>query len=157
MLRLKSFKFEEEREMNTLLENYRLAAGAQVFVSNGLLIIPYEDGEMKTNAQKIIHIKEQKNIIFEQLEIILHSQKVLNALEKDAKYRVDEAKANLAEAESKKGKDKYDTTKGCEEALKNAQRALTDLTNQKLQNEIEILRLNLNCELFDERIIELNS
>lgn len=156
MLRLKSFKFDQDVEMNALLDTYRIAQGAHVFVSDGLLIIPYEDGEPKTNVQKIIDIKEQKNIILSQLDIIEHSQDVLSNLKEDAIRRVNEAKANLAEAEGKKGKEKFDAVKECTDILKQAENALKDVENQYLQNTIEIVRLNLNCELFDEKIVELS-
>lgn len=156
MLRLKSFKFDQEAEMNALLDSYRLAQGAHVFVSEGLLIIPYEDGEPKTSTQKIIDVKEQKNIILDQMDIIEHSQHVLHNLKQDATRRVNEAKANLAEAEAKNGKEKYDATKDCAETLKNAERALKDLEGQEVQNKIELVRLQLNIELFDEKIAELS-
>ena len=157
MLRLKSFKFDQDEEMNALLDTYRLAQGAHVFVSDGLLIIPYEDGEPKTNTQKIIDIKEQKNIILSQLDIIEHSQDVLSNLKEDATRRVNEAKADLAEAEAKKGKEKFDAVKECTATLTQAENALKDVENQYLQNTIEIVRLNLNCELFDEKIVELSA
>ncbi len=156
MLRLKSFKFDQEAEMNALLDSYRLAQGAHVFVSDGFLIIPYEDGEPKTNVQKVIDVKEQKNIIIDQMGIIEHSQQVLGNLKLDAKRRVDEAKANLAEAETKKGKEKFDAIKDCTDTLKNAERALKDVEGQEMQNKIELVRLQLNIDLFDERIEELS-
>jgi hypothetical protein len=108
MLRLKSFKFDQDAEMNALLDTYRLAQGAHVFVSDGYLIIPYEDGEPKTNVQKIIDVKEQKNIILSQLEIIEHSQDVLVHLKEDATLRVNEARANLAEARTRKDRKSID-------------------------------------------------
>ncbi len=157
MLRLKSFKFDQDADMNALLDTYRLAQGAHVFVSDGFLIIPYEDGEPKTNVQKIIDVKEQKNTILSQMDIIEHSQHVLTNLQEDAVRRVNEAEANLAEASAKKGKEKYDEVKECEEVLKQAKGALKDVENQFRQNMIEIVRLNLNIELFDEKIAELSA
>lgn len=157
MLRLKSFKFDQSEEMNTLLDTYRLAQGAHVFVSDGLIIIPYEDGEPKTDAQKIIDVKEQKNIILGQMDIIDHSQQVLVHLKEDAVRRVNEAKADLAEAEQNKGKEKYDAVKDCTDILKQAENALRDVENQYKQNTIEMVRLQLNCELFDEKIDELSA
>lgn len=156
MLRLKSFKFDQDAEMNELLNTYRLAQGAHILMSDGLLIIPYEDGEPKTNTQKIIDVKEQKNIILSQLDIIEHSQDVLLNLKEDAVRRVNEAKADIAEAEGKKGKEKFDAVKECTDTLKQAENALKDVENQYRQNLIEIVRLNLNCELFDEKIVELS-
>lgn len=155
MLRLKSFNFDQDQEMNALLDNYRLAQGAHVFVSDGKIIIPYEDGLPKTNAQRIIDIKEQKNIILDQVHIITHSQDVLENLKVDAERRVDEAEANFAEAKNKSGKDKYDEVKKCEEVLKQAKDALTNVLSQIEQNKVELVRLQLNTEIFDEEINEL--
>lgn len=157
MLRLKSFKFEQHDDMNALLDTYRLAQGAHVFVSDGMLVIPYEDGEPKTSAQKIVDIKEQKNIILSQLDIIEHSQNVLENLKEDALRRVNEADANLAAANTEKGKKKYDAIKECEEVEKQAKNALRDVETQYRQNVVEVVRLNLNIELFDEKIAELSA
>lgn len=141
--------------MNQLLDEYRLAAGAHVFVSEGMLVVPYEDGKPKTPTQKIIDIKEQKNAIFEQMDIITHSQKVLVKLHTDATTRLNEAEANLAEASAKKGKDKYDSKKECEELVKEARQAVRDIESQQRKNNHEIERMVLNVQLFDEAIKEL--
>ena len=158
MLQVKSFDLLDDKGINELLLKYRIAQGASIFISDGKICIPIEDGEPQNNAQKIIAVKEQKNTVLAQMDIIEHSQLVLQALRRDATRRVEEAKANLAEAEAKKkGKDKYDTTKECAETLKNAERALKDLETQSNQNEVEMVRLQLNCELFDERVAELSA
>lgn len=158
MLQVKSFKLSDDKGINELLQKYRIAQGASIFVSNAEICIPFEDGKPMNNAQKVIAMKEQKNNALSQIDIIEHSQLVLESLSRDATRRVEEAKANLAEAETKKkGKEKYDTTKECAETLRNAERALHDLEGQAQQNMIELVRLQLNCELFDERIEELSA
>lgn len=159
MLTLKSFNFDQEEEMNKELREGRLAAGSHVFVSDGKIIIPIEDGEPKNKEQKIIDAKEQKNTVLDQRDIIIHSQKVLERLIHDAKPRVAEAEANLAEAQSKKkekGKEKYADITELTERVKGCKNALNQLEAQKLQNDMELARLTLNVELFDERIAELS-
>jgi hypothetical protein len=155
MLRLKSFDFTQEAEMNALLDKHILASGAHVFVSDGKIILPIEDGLPKTNAQRIVEIQEQKNIIADKLDIIIHSQRVLDLNMADAKVRINEAKANLAEAESKKGKDKFDAVKECTEILKNLERSLADLNGQYIKNKVEVIHQEMNLRVYDERIAEL--
>jgi hypothetical protein len=156
MLTLRSFTFDQEKEMNEVLENGRLAAGSHVFVSEGKIIIPIEDGKPKNQAQIIIDVKEQMNTITDQMAIIDHSQKVLERLMKDATVRVKEAEANLAEAEAqKKTKKKYDDVKVLEERFKGCKSALRQLEDQKLQNEMEFARLTLNIEIFTEKLARL--
>lgn len=156
MLQVKSFKFSDDSGINELLKNYRIAQGASIFVSNGEICIPYEDGELPTNAQRIISIKEQKNTMLAQKELIEHSQDVLRVLMEDAKARIDEANANLAEAQGKKGKDKYDGVKVYEQRVQEAQGAYRQLEDQHRQNELELRRLQRNIDIFDERVQELN-
>jgi hypothetical protein len=182
MLQVKSFKMDDDTAMNDLLTRYRIAQGAGIFVSNGEIVIPYEDGEPMNKAQQIISIKEQKNTMHTELAIIEHSQEVVHFLIKDAKERVitaqadhDEALSQLTTAKGKKLADadeKYlqsaaqnnpelkaalarrdETLK----ALNGVKSSVTQLENQVLMNEHEILRININCQVFDESIEELTN
>jgi len=174
MLKLKSFEFSDDTGMNELLSNYRVAAGAHIMTSDGLIIIPYEDGEPKSDIQKTIDVKEQKNTIIEQIEIILHSQGVMKFLNDDATKRIEAAKAALSEAEAnlaeakaiKPAKGEYKEhanklkeldAKVAEETkrLKEVEQAKVENNNQIRMNTIEIARLTLNVELFDKKIEEL--
>jgi len=168
MLKLKSFEFSDDTGMNELLSNYRVAAGAHIMTSDGLIIIPYEDGEPKSDIQKTIDVKEQKNTIIEQIEIILHSQGVMKFLNDEAaKAALSEAEANLAEAKAiKPAKGEYKEhanklkeldAKVAEETkrLKEVEQAKVENNNQIRMNTIEIARLTLNVELFDKKIEEL--
>lgn len=156
MLKVQSFEMSDSAGINKLLEKSRLAEGAHILVSEGKVIIPYEDGEPKNTAQKIVDIKEQKNKIHEQLNIIEHSQAVLDFLMGDADKRIGEAQANIEEAKQiESSKKKYDDMKELEATLKRVTDAKRDLENQKNQNDMEIARLTLNIELFDETITEL--
>jgi len=151
MLRVKSFKIEDSEGINKLLDTNRLAPGAHILLSGGELCIPYEDGEPETNTQKIVAIKEQKNVIIKEMDIIRHSQKVLSLLINESKARINQYEADLEEAKSKK------VNKGDITAKLTAERnSLTQLENQQLQNNAEQTRLTLNLEMFDEQIEELN-
>jgi hypothetical protein len=147
MLRVQSFKFSDSDEINKLLSIKRLASGAHILVSNGELIIPYEDGEPPTKEQRIIAIKEQKNTTLAQKDIIVHSQDVLEFLIRDAKERVAEAEgkvANLKGSSSEKDQAK--------ERAKVARSALSQLESQKEQNAHELARIAINVEMFDEAV-----
>ncbi len=91
------------------------------------------------------------------MDIMIHSQNVLDFLKKDALARVSEAEANLAEAEARpNAKGKTERIKLCKESVAECNGALTQIENQTNQNKTELLRLTLNVELFDKRIKELS-
>jgi hypothetical protein len=181
MLKVQSFAFSDSDGINELLLKYRLAQGASIFVSNGEICIPYEDGEPMNDAQKVIAIKEQKNTLLAQGDIVDHSQRVLKFLIKDATVRVDEAQADqdeaiahllpvLSEFKLDQAEEKYIQSVAhnhpklqdalrkrdeANEALKTARGTLTELKNQYKLNEHEILRMKMNIELFDEQIEDI--
>ena len=142
--------------MCEFLRTYRIAQGASIFVSNGEICIPFDDGEPQNLAQQILAIKEQKNTILAQMDIIKHSQKVLEFLMDDAEQRENSVKADLEEAKTKKGKEKYADTKDLEHQAKVAANAWKQLDDQHRQNEHEIMRFNINLKYFDEQIAELS-
>ena len=157
MLTVKSFTFDQEEEMNEALTHGRLAAGSHVFVSDGKIILPIEDGRPKTKEQHIIDCQEAKNTMLNEMEPVIHSQKVLVRLMKDANIRVDEAKANLAETKKMTGKNRFEAEKECQAALEGATNALNQLEVQHHTNSMELIRLTLNVEIYDERIKELSA
>ncbi len=58
MLKLLSFKMADADGMNAVLAKTRLAKGAQVFVSNGDIVIPTEDGTLPNDLQKANMLNE---------------------------------------------------------------------------------------------------
>jgi len=155
MLRVKSFKLSDDKGINEILTNYRLAQGASVFMSNGEICIPYEDGEPEPVSLTVISLLEQKNILKNQENVIKTAQRVNAHLIEHAKARVELAKADLAEAEKASGKSKYDNKKKAEEALAHAENVLNQTENTKLQNDEELKRLALNIQVIDEQVAEL--
>lgn len=155
MLRVKSFKLSDDKGINEILSQYRLAQGASVFMSNGEICIPYENGEPEPISHTIISLLEQKNILVNQKNVIETAQRVNKHLIEHAKARVDLAKADVAEADNESGKAKYDSKKKAEEALAHAENVLTQTENTKLQNDEELKRLALNIQVIDEQVSEL--
>jgi hypothetical protein len=148
MLKVESFKISDAVGINALLSKYRLASGAHILVSDGQVCIPYEDGEPDNAAQRTVALKEQQNTMRRELDIIIHSNKVLDLLIADAGDRMNVAKAAWDKARSNKALEKrYNETAD----------GLTGLQNTKLKNEAEIVRLNRNIEMFDEQIKEIGS
>ena len=73
MLKVKSFKFSDADGMNDLLSKYRLASGASIMVSNGELVIPYEDGQAPTKGNLISQLAELRNNHVMELELAKQS------------------------------------------------------------------------------------
>lgn len=148
MLRVASFEISNDKGINELLSKYRLAAGAHILVSEGKLCIPYEDGEPKNAAQKVIDIKEQQQKCRDQIADIVHSQKVVDLQIADA-----EDNAKVAHAEW----DKNRSNKILELRKNETEAAVNDAKRLKLQNAHEITRIQRNLDLYDLEIVELSN
>jgi hypothetical protein len=148
MLRVASFKITDDIGINRLLENYRIAEGAQILISDGHVCIPFEDGAPMTNSQRAVMLKEQKNKVIQQIDIIEHSQGVVDLQIADAQSAFDVAEQEWKQATSDKRLEANKRQK--EDALIAAQ-------NMKLQNEHELTRFKRNIELFDETIASLST
>lgn len=158
MLQVASFDISDAKGMNELLKSYRLAAGAHILVSDGKVCIPYEDGEPMNAAQQVIELKEEKNKIMQQRELILHSQIVLQTQVEDFTNELTEAEANLAEAEAQPNKKgKGDQVAALKKACEHVRNKRQQLQNQLIQNDAEIARLDLNVQVFNTRISTLGS
>lgn len=155
MLKVASFPITNADGINTLLTSFRLAEGAHILVSDGNVCIPYEDGLPPNKEQKTIAMREQQNKFNAQIADIEHSNKVLNGLIDEAKNRLETANADLEQAKTYKMKQhetapivkRIDATKSVIEQLESTLR----------QNEHELIRLRLNCKVYDEKIEELNA
>jgi hypothetical protein len=158
MLQVRSFKFSDENEINALLQNYPLAEGASVFVSNGELCIPIDDGEPRSASQKAIDLKVRINTMRQQIDLVDHSNHVLDLLEEDCTKRVTTAQADYDEVSSKTPKKDSSSPEKerAKQRLNEAKSALEELKSQRRQNDHEILRMNINIQLFEEHVAELN-
>lgn len=148
MLKIAQFTITEEVLINSLLNRFRLASGAHIIVSDGQILIPYEDGEPENSQQKICAIKENKNTMFRELAILEHSQKVNVIQIADAKEAFDVADAKYR---------KKTNDKALEKAQHRARGRLDELFNADLMNQHEITRLRINLQCYDDQIAELLS
>ena len=153
MLKTASFSIEDSEGINEILAKYKLAPGAHILVSDGKVCIPYEDGAPKGTVHKILDIQESMNTMLDQKAVMVHSNKVLDLLIDDAKARADEAEANFQEAQRTKQKGVNDLAKHRDRTKS----AVEQLESQKVQNDHEIMRIDLNCQMFNEMIDELRT
>jgi chromosome segregation ATPase len=158
MLKVKSFKFSDDAGINDILSNYRLAQGASIFVSNGEICIPYEDGEPMNKAQKTISIKEKINTLQASIEVIEHTITIDNTLLDKVTERLNEVEADFSEAKAKKtGKDAYDTEKEYTARLTELQKGISEVKNRIMTNEQEVLRMETEIEIYEEEIAGLSA
>lgn len=158
MLKTQSFKMSDCKGMNALLDRYPLAQGMHILVSNGEVIIPFQDGEPETLACRVTTIKEQINSLLVQKELIEQTRMYLKRSTAEKRTRLDELQSNIAEAENtKNSKGKTQTIKEMKDVEAVAINALKQETNQLLMNDREIERLDLNIEVLTERIKELEN
>jgi len=153
MFRVKSFKLSDDKGANELTSKYPLAQGASILVSNGEMVLPYEDCEPEPNEVIVARIKEQKNRHDAQLRDLTHSQMVLERAIKHDEEVMEQISADLAEADkqpNKKGKsDAISYLKSRLDAVKNM---LSQRRSQHLLNHAEITRININIDVFNETI-----
>jgi hypothetical protein len=156
MLKVKSFKFSDDAGINELLSNHRLAQGASIFVSNGEICIPYEDGEPMNKEQKTISIKEKINTLIASIEVIEHTITIDQTLLSKVSERYNEVKANLADVETNTtGKDSYDKKKELSERIDELEKAISEVKSRIMKNEQEVLRMETEIEIYEEEIEHL--
>lgn len=161
MNKFASFDFKDAYGINELTQKYPLAGGTNVFVSEGKVLIQYQDGQEDTNEVKAINLEEQILSFERAKEEFVHSNKV-NALQiADAEEAVNVAQADMDSLKQQIEATKKGSTKlkedhaDAEEKYKSARARLREVRSQTLLNEAEITRLDTNIELFREKIAEL--
>lgn len=148
MLLTKAFKISDDLAINELLTKYRLASGAHILISDGQVLIPYEDGAPPNAAQTIVQIREDQNKLRQQMEIVVHSNRVLSHLVADAQDRV-----NVAAAEEDKAVNKEKNE--LKQKLKEAISARDQLLNQVMMNEHDINRFQVNIDEYEAAITKI--
>lgn len=140
--------------MNELLAVHRLAKGATILISNGKVAVPYDDGEPMSKEHELSLNKEMRDEMVEKKLLIVHSNKVLQK-------QVDSIDEQLSElnvdAVAPGTKEAYDKTKDIKDRIKVLENQKDQTSNQILQNDAEISRLQTNIEVFEETISDLLS
>jgi len=151
MLKFQSFKLGESEKINEFLEGNIIASGSSVFVSNGEILIPYEDGELPNKVQEILLTKELVNAEAKQMDLLMHSQRVMEIQKKG----IEEQIAKIVLITTPSGKEEYDTNKKNEAELKRLENILNQTNTTMTQNAAEYTRLANNITVFQEKITSL--
>lgn len=127
MLKVKSFKIEDDKGQNELLEKYRLAQGG-LTVSNGWICVPYDDGEPEDRHHTALMFKELCNKKLAEKQMALFEQKIVYKQEIEFKQEL----ADLKEKESNvsNGKGKYEEDKKLKERIKVMENKVQDVETQ---------------------------
>lgn len=121
-------------------------------VSNGDIVIPYENGEPMNDAQKIVMNKEEREKLHSQRDIVEHSQEVLRSQMKDIEEQITELETEIAAPTDKKAYNEVKEKKAELTHLKNVQ---AQKESNHLQNQAEIARMNVELGIYDDRIADL--
>ncbi len=148
MLRVKSFGIMDDKGMNELLDNYKLADGMHILVSDGQVCIPYEDGQPIPNAVTVCSLGGDKNTILRQMDIIKQSQGVMQGIIADAKEKEQTAEiAHKAKTNDKPLEKRYLEAKAARQQAE----------AQLEQNAAELVRLRMNVDNLDAQIAMLKN
>lgn len=137
---------DDDKGVNELLENYRLAEGASIFVSDGKILVPFEDGQPMNDKHKAIDINLQINEMRNQQVVLKHSNMVVKDMTVQLDEQLKEADADLAsENHNKKFKARK---KHIEEQVEANAAAVR-------QNDYEIKRLETNIGFYNQALDSL--
>ena len=150
MLQVKSFKFNDDEGINNLLIEFRVAQGASIFVSNGEICIPFEDGEPENIAQKLIGLKEDKNVLVKKRDVLIRGQEVLMRKVKGLTEQINEVEANLSEIKKTGGKESYEDKRTNEERLKELQNVLDQVNKSIINNQAQVTEYTLEINVIDD-------
>ncbi len=156
MLQIKSFKISEGEAMSEFLKKNILHGKSNILVSEGMLAIPYEDGEAPNNAQLILQAMEDKNMMKDQLVPIVHSQRVLEKTIEGITKQIEalDEKANVKTGDKKAD---YSNEQECKKEIKRLENVRTQSDNQRIMNQAEITRIMTNLDVYDETIARLKA
>lgn len=143
MLKTKSFDLMDSDGINDLLDQYPLAEGASIFVSEGKICIPFEDGEPENDAQRIIRNRTEVNKMTRQIEIIERSNKELEIIGADLRNKFDTANADFKSAPN---------NKDFEKKKKELDSAISYNEGHIEKNIAEIERLQLSIKLLNNSL-----
>lgn len=129
--------------INELLSVYPLAEGASIFVSDGKICIPFEDGMPENDSHRAVRAKTEINKMNKQIAVIEHSNKVLDIIKADLDSKFATADADFKSAPN---------NKRFEADRREIEDALAHNANQLRQNVAEIERMQINIKLLTESI-----
>lgn len=162
MLQLKSFKFEEDKEMSEFLLTHSLHQSASVFTSEGKILIPYEDGMAPTTEQKIAELGGNRNLLLDKIGIIEHSNRVVEVEIIGIEKQIEENKAKLLPLTGKKedkeaDKVARDTNKDAMSEVRRLENIRDEKKRLIVKNQAELTNYHTNVAVYEETIGELRA
>ncbi len=148
MFKVASFKISEAEKINELLSQFPIATGAHVFVSNGELCIPYEDGEPDPPALQSNKIREQQLKLRAEMAVVAHTKGVVDLQIADSKDRL-----KLAEAAASQNR----SNKQLQANVKQIEDHVAEGESLNMKNNFEIVRIQRNIDLYEEEIKKLGA
>ena len=139
--------------MNELLSKHGLYKSADIMISNGEIILPYEDGQLPNTEQKICKLLELRNTEKSKVDGLLHDQKVLGIQEKGIQKEIAEIESKMVTAGGKK--EDYDNNKEYKKVLERLENVLNQTQNSIIMNQSEVTRLMTEIFVYDEEIAVL--
>lgn len=155
MLKVKSFSFDQDKEMNELLTQYPLAENSSVFVSDGKIIIPYDDGTPMNAAQRIIRMQEECNKNDAKCSVLYHSRRVTEKLIELATAELNTLNADIEAAQ--KAKQKQHVIGPMVDARKALEGNISAFRSTVKRTGHEIHALTINNEAYQEQIAKLKA
>ena len=156
MLQYKTFKLEDNKGINELLENNLLAGGVSIAVSNGEICIPFNDGRPMNKGQKIIDLKGQLDETKQKQETILFGTKVNEKQLDGASKQLNEMKAKLEEVKKEKdSKETYIIKKELKEPIKRLSGVVDQMQIIDMTNKSELTRMDIEMEVLEGMIKEI--
>lgn len=154
MLKIKTFKLEEDTNINEFLNKYPRANGGTVFLSEGKIAIPYEDGEKDTKEVLIIRKKQEIAAILENRNINVTSLEV----DEEQLKEVEKDKEEIASKITVLGgnKESYDNNKELERKIESLNKFISDLHEAIRRHNSEINRLDINLRVHNRQLEELS-
>lgn len=139
----------DDVRMNALLSNSLIAGGSSVYVSNGELVIPIEDGAPISLGQRIARIQESRNSEINKIDSLTHTLKLsarkIAELEDQIKTTEGLSKEGISHQEANERK----------LTLESLNKTLESFRSKHMLDEAELARTNLEIEVYEETISEL--
>lgn len=158
MIKTKCFKLGDYEGINELLGKHPISKGASIFISNGDILIPYDDGEFASDAMRIMRIKELRNTEFDKLVTLKHDQRVAEVKSSGIKKQLENLEEKLEKASKiEEKKIRYDEEKTIKEEIKRLDNVLAQTNNQRLMTQAEITNVMTSIAVYDEDIYDLEN
>lgn len=155
MLQFKSFDIKDGDALSQFVQTNPIAQGQNILVSNGTVIIPFDDGQAEPNSVKVLRIKEHINNIVAEVEFINHSSSVLNAKIAKAKERLFELNDTSVEDKVKDTKEVHDTKKDIKDEIKAIDNIIIQLEAVVEKNVVEVQGKLVEKEVYEQELEEL--